>query len=369
MGSCSLEVSSRFYERYQGSALVGGAAIAAVAVGLYLFKGSKKQVEEKQQTRTCTEVDGNVLNYQLPFVKKSTEITAFRGMPDGFNWSSLKKIWSLYWEIIRHIEKKTINFLNARTQDLDFNQTGFTLVPFKEEFDMAEWEKEENQEIFKKQVEPIILKLFPDAEIVQWTGFLFRGGEGQNSPAVDAPHLDAYPDWKKAKEFNNYDDYGKVFKEELNNPDGEMQKKMEKWKEFEKLDKNELYYIGFWKPIQMANPVLDFPLALMDASTFDTKDDCCPQEVEMSHMDNGKRVSFKNLNGAIKYSEKQRWYYYPEMTNEELLVFTHLAANASHANPHTSFRHPSAPTDASTFQKRQSMETRCYIRVPKTEFE
>merc|ERR1719229_1518962 len=122
-------------------------------------------------------------------------------------------------------------------------------------------------------------------------------------------------------------------------------------------------YLGFWKPIQMPNPVYDFPLCMMDASTFNIPEDVLQFKTEMSHISNGKESSFENMGGHLHYSSEQKWYYYPDMTTEEMIMFTHLGPDCKYANPHGSFRHPSAPEDG-TFVSRMSMETRCLVQVP-----
>lgn len=342
-----LEAMSGFYDRNQQMLLIGG-AIAMAAVGVYSLVGGKK----KEKSPEVEVIDGDVINYSLPLLKPGTKQTRFRGIPNGFNLFSLKAAYSIYFELMRHTESKPVDFLNARTRDLKFKETGFTMMPFKEDFDMADWKTPEAQETFIKQAEPILQKLFPGAEVVRWAGFLFRGGEGNNPPAVDGVHLDTYPDWDLVKESSDYSDY-KGKKDLGYDPDTD-----------ETEYNNDLIMIGLWKPINMKNSVQDFPLAIMDASTCDIKEDIVPFITEMSHIDNGQKVNFKNLGGQVKHSEKQKWYYYPEMTTEEMIIFTHLGENVSSCCPHTSFTHPSAPKDVE-LDSRKSMETRVFLRYPK----
>merc|ERR1719150_3220796 len=109
------------------------------------------------------------------------------------------------------------------------------------------------------------------------------------------------------------------------------------------LKAKKLVMVGVWKPINMKNPVLDHPLAVMDKSSFRPKVDSVEFRQEMSHFDKGEKVWFKNLGGHIRYHEDQTWYYYPEMRDDEVMIFVHLASGDALACPHSSFRHPDAP--------------------------
>merc|ERR1711879_19374 len=122
------------------------------------------------------------------------------------------------------------------------------------------------------------------------------------------------------------------------------------------------------RPINMKNPVYDHPLALMDKSTWRPWQDCVEFKQDMSHIDDGEVVHFRNLGGHIYHNEKQKWYYYPEMKSDEVLLFTHLTSTTGEANPHTSFRHPGAPKDRE-FDTRKSMESRVMIYWPGPEDE
>lgn len=123
--------------------------------------------------------------------------------------------------------------------------------------------------------------------------------------------------------------------------------------------------LGLWKPINMKNPVLDHPLALMDKSTWDPVKECVEFRQDMSHIDQGEVVQFRNLGGHIYHNEKQKWYYYPKMKSDEILLFTHNMSTTGQANPHTSFTHPNAPPKDADFDTRKSMESRVMIYWPR----
>lgn len=108
--------------------------------------------------------------------------------------------------------------------------------------------------------------------------------------------------------------------------------------------------VNVWR--SMRGTIENFPLALCDASTT-AADDLVVV----------KRQA-KDRIGEIQmatYSSNHRWYYFPQMTEEEALLFkTYDSAEDGRARftIHTSFDDPSAPSDAPI---RQSIESRCFV--------
>jgi hypothetical protein len=108
--------------------------------------------------------------------------------------------------------------------------------------------------------------------------------------------------------------------------------------------------VNVWRPVK--GPVQNHPLAFCDASSI-APGDLIPV----------KRVA-KDRIGEIQlslYNAGHRWYYFPSMTTDELLVFkTYDSAVDGRAcfTPHTSFDDPGAVKDA---PPRESLETRCFV--------
>ena len=73
--------------------------------------------------------------------------------------------------------------------------------------------------------------------------------------------------------------------------------------------------LGLWKPLY-PKQVMDYPLAVMDASTFEPEN----QILYHLHMNLGV-TTFNNLNGAISYNPAQKWYYFSKQSTTEVLVF------------------------------------------------
>lgn len=119
-----------------------------------------------------------------------------------------------------------------------------------------------------------------------------------------------------------------------------------------------LIWMDFWRVTNMAGPLSHMPLALCDTASVDPGDlvpiantGIAPEGRESRHL-------------SLRFNESQRWYSYPGMTNEELLVFK-LAEFWKHPGGqrncfHSAFRDPAAPDDA---QHRQSCEHRVGVMV------
>ena len=96
--------------------------------------------------------------------------------------------------------------------------------------------------------------------------------------------------------------------------------------------------LGVWKPL--VPKVCDWPLAVMDASTFDAEH-LIPSRNSISF----GIFTFHNLAGGIKYSPKQKWYYYSFQNDKEVLVFHQYSRGKFFANAHGSFLNKNCPED------------------------
>jgi len=244
--------------------------------------------------------------------------------------------------IIPHFEVK---FYNARNFESDYNTTGFTLVESPtEELDFS---RKANRQTFYDGMTPIIRELHPEAEHVLWfdDGVVLRDADGDNPPAWDTPHLDFYFDQTSACcNFTTSVDVTKRYD----------------------------LILGIWKPIAMRNPVVDYPLTVMDASTLDeervVKVKTYINQQTPDEQNGGMTKTYDRkkrfLTGAIKFSDKQKWFYYDRQTQEEVLIFRHWTNSEPFANPHGSFAVPNPP---SGMQGRKSIELRAGI-ILKPEF-
>jgi len=119
-----------------------------------------------------------------------------------------------------------------------------------------------------------------------------------------------------------------------------------------------LVWLDFWRTTNMAGPLEHMPLALLDVATLDSADcvstsltGIAPEGRETRHL-------------SLRFNPAQRWYSYPHMTVDEVLVFKLMAFWKDLQPPqncfHSAFRHPDAPADA---EERQSCEHRVGVVV------
>lgn len=108
--------------------------------------------------------------------------------------------------------------------------------------------------------------------------------------------------------------------------------------------------INAWRPLR--GPVVDQPLVLCDATSI--------EDGELVAMERRAEERVGELQAAL-HSPRQRWYVYPDMQPDEVLLFkTYDSAQDGRTRftPHSSFRDPSAPRDAPA---RESIESRCLV--------
>lgn len=120
--------------------------------------------------------------------------------------------------------------------------------------------------------------------------------------------------------------------------------------EVDALLKNRFAIINVWRSI--AGTIKNYPLAICDASS-----------VNPTELVSVPRVSATRV-GAIQlavHNPKQRWFIFPEMVMNEVLlfkVFDSATDGRARFTIHTSFDDPTAMVDA---PPRQSIESRCFV--------
>lgn len=128
--------------------------------------------------------------------------------------------------------------------------------------------------------------------------------------------------------------------------------------------------LGVWRPVNMQNPVCDYPLALLDASTFQpdpsavlyrgTCSDLTVDPCDDVHLGDGYKGCA--VTSYYQHNDAHRWYFYSGQTANELLVWRHQTAGQLQrgvfANVHCSFRQGKCPEGHST---RTSIEARVDI--------
>jgi hypothetical protein len=105
--------------------------------------------------------------------------------------------------------------------------------------------------------------------------------------------------------------------------------------------------IQVWRPIR--HPVETYPLAMADAQTLS------PQDMVVSERRAPGRIG---QTYAIKYNPMHKWYWFPRMRRDEVLVFKvfdSLKDGRARWTAHTAFADPTSPAQA---RPRESIEIR-----------
>ena len=118
--------------------------------------------------------------------------------------------------------------------------------------------------------------------------------------------------------------------------------------------------IDFWRTTNMAGPLRHMPLALCAPNSLE-RDDILPMDF-VGIAPEGRTSHHL----ALRFNPEQQWYFYPEMTVDEVLAFKlcEFSKDDPHARPqncfHTAFADPAAPADA---EERQSCEHRVGVLI------
>ncbi len=110
--------------------------------------------------------------------------------------------------------------------------------------------------------------------------------------------------------------------------------------------------LNLWRPL--VRPLEDAPLALGDARTFS------PEDLVTTDLEYASRTGEFYL---VRHRAGQRWYWFPRMTPEEVLVFKSYDSRLdgrARFTAHSAFENPLAGPDA---PRRQSIEVRCLVRL------
>jgi hypothetical protein len=120
--------------------------------------------------------------------------------------------------------------------------------------------------------------------------------------------------------------------------------------EAEALLKHRYAEINLWRPI--AGPLLRSPLALCDAQTLAEENLVAS---DLRYPDRTGEVY------AVTHNPAQRWFYFPKMTTDEIILircFDSARSGAARFSAHGAFDDPNTPPDA---PPRESIETRALV--------
>jgi len=181
------------------------------------------------------------------------------------------------------------------------------------------------RQIYSKEVDALVKKLMPSALEVFPPAQGIRRVAGSSVSSGKSMVRTVHNDY--AREFEKID---------ASYPNMVLSKQRERQRE---LGTSEHMLINLWRPtLPMSKPCRDFPLCFCDPSTV-KEDDLVVSESKTDKEGN------TNVTVALKYSPDQKWYFYPDMTVDEVVVFKQFDQFAS--DPcgrmpvfHTSFEDP-----------------------------
>lgn len=290
---------------------------------------------------------------KLNYMKPDATWTRFLGPPKmQLNILQPLRQVKAYVGIGMQTQENEVELLDARTAGLGYQNVGFTLEPFTTTVADADWASVANDgsaanELYKKELEVAVRKLHPTVVKIEWSTFLLRGS-GANPPASGGIHLDYFPDREKMDEFfqrykvksGDKPFYNDFFQTIDKHPDLELE-----------------LVLGLWKPRNTRDPVCESPLIACDPRTVNIQD-AIPQEQEFTVLAEGREAPIANMSANLRYSDKHKWYYYPEQTKDELFVFRHYTAkDLAFANFHCAGVLP-LPEGR---EPRSSVETRAFL--------
>jgi len=228
-----------------------------------------------------------------------------------------------------------------------FADHGFVLLDHRSA--VRDWD-EDVERTYLPEIEAVVReRLFPGrrVEVQQSPAGLLRRGRGTSTPAyAGGVHSDAPLDPEL------YAANVRAFA----SPQAEVW-----WRtNYERADVAGFVNVDFWRITNMHSPLRHMPLALCDPGSVDEADivttplkGIAPDGQTTQHL-------------ALRFDAAQRWFYYPDMTTDELLAFklAEYWKDDPNRHPqncfHSAFAHPDAPSDA---EERQSCEHRVGVLI------
>eukprot|EP01084_Bolivina_argentea_P028776 53445_1 len=225
---------------------------------------------------------------------------------------------------------------NARNSDLSFEENGFMLIKNQSIIDALNTDLDS----YDNHIVSTFRQLFPKAKAVQLTKTVYRGTEQHNG------YDNGYG---KTVHF----DYGWSTKESVaaTYPHN---------KEYQDLvlTNDTLWIIGVWTPVQMKTNICKNSLALLDMNTL-LKEDIKPFHYGGTLLlADGTTETTNGSSAHLLHNSNHKWYYYPQMKNDETIIFTHYRSDAWKKVAHAPF----TPNDCGdNTERRKSIESRVLI--------
>lgn len=238
-----------------------------------------------------------------------------------------------------HFQRRGFVLLPHASAVEDWDKDAFTTPP--EENDVARFYLPEVEAIIREQLLPGL-----DVQIIQTAGLL-RRGPGTPTPfyaqGVHADYGITADDYQESVEAFTSPETGALWRKGYDRPEvaGFM-------------------VINFWRPVYQQGPLRHLPLAVCDPASVEA-DDVVPSALH------GFAPTGRPTNQlSLRFGQAQQWFFYPGMTNDEVLAFKIFETFKDGRRPglqtcfHTAFPDPAATPDT---PKRQSCEHRVGVFI------
>eukprot|EP00439_Symbiodinium_sp_Y106_P044936 s1402_g5.t1 len=252
--------------------------------------------------------------------------------------------------LVRKNQANVVEVADARTKEAEeglskrdfFEKYGFVLLKHESKMTAEDWLADsillrnpqgpnpstKVRTIYAKEIEPLIRELLPSAAEICFPSRVVRRGPGGPSPFYA---------------YRVHQDFGLYPEDMIHFGDG-----FEGFlKRCHNKDTAGYVLLNFWRPIPpTAGPVRSTPLAVCDPNTVRVED-CVP--IKTYGLIPGGQHSL-----VLKHNADQKWYYYPDMTTDEILVLRQFHYERGMEAPynriktifHAAFKHPaSSPKD------------------------
>ncbi|CAK9006424.1 Hydroxylase/desaturase CTB9 (Cercosporin toxin biosynthesis cluster protein 9), partial [Durusdinium trenchii] len=276
----------------------------------------------------------------------------------GKFWIMTPSGWRMAYDVSTKQKQASVEVGDARrlqaTSGLsisEFYETfGFVLIPHRTKMAAGHWQDQAKvSEIYSAEIKQLLKEheIFKDQGVVVDTngaGAIVRDGTGTDGDIYGSEvHIDfglTPQEFEDNLVAHGYD--GNAWRAAYNRPDvGGFQ------------------MINFWRPISpMQGPVYTFPLCLCDKRTV-AREDVVPRATKGL-----TSTKLPDRASHLKHNPRHEWWFYPEMTTDEVLLFKQIEylksgpSSGVEGVPHTAFKLPNIPKGA---EKRISSEYRVSI--------
>lgn len=236
-----------------------------------------------------------------------------------------------------------VNIRDGRQHNLLLDVNGFQLVPQNTSLSNADFcnNKRKIETVYYQEIEQLIMQTTGAAKVVCFHHQVRNGkkGMGINSKSDKQYATDIHTDTSSSSAERQF---------------FECLDTIPNSKDFES---GRFLYINAWRSIDDNYPIQDNNLAMCDETSLVKPDDY----ILYDYFEPGYAGAHYYL--SSRFSHRHRWYYYPQMTKNEVILFKQYDSDPELSGRmcfHTSFSTGRNPSNIA----RQSIEVRCMVFFP-----